>query len=68
MQTEWYCLAVHRNTRKHALEYVGVEKHVTERVGFYHLFLSSSFPLTSIADKLKQLWNYFTQSATSLSL
>ena len=25
MQTEWYCLAVHKNTRKRTWEYAGVE-------------------------------------------
>jgi len=26
IQREWYCLAVHKNTREHTVEYAGAEK------------------------------------------
>ena len=29
MQREWYCLAVHKNTREYAVEYAGAEKQTT---------------------------------------
>ena len=74
MRREWYCLAVHKNTRKRTTEYTGAEEQTVEKVGFRHLlssffFLLSSFSyklLTSIAYKLKQILSYFTHR-TSLS-
>jgi len=48
MQREWYCLSVHKNTRKHNFEYVGAEKQNAEKVGFRHLLIATKL-LTSIA-------------------
>ena len=31
MQTEWYCLAVHKNPYKRTLEYAGVDEQVAEK-------------------------------------
>jgi len=36
MQSEWYCLAVHKYTRECIFEYAGAEKQTTEKVGFRH--------------------------------
>ena len=46
MQRECYCLAVHKNTHEHTVEYAGAEKQTAEKVGFRHLlsfFLSFFF-------------------------
>ena len=71
MQREWYCLAVHKNTRERTFEYAGAEKQTAEKVGFRHLLsfflLSHTKLLTSIAYKLKQILSYFTHRTTSLS-
>ena len=37
MQREWYCLAVHKYTRKRTFEYAGAEKQTAQKVGFRHL-------------------------------
>ena len=73
MQREWYCLAVHKNTHEHTVEYAGAEKQTPEKVRFRHLlssfFLLSSHTklLTSITYKLKHLLSYFRHRTTSLS-
>ena len=41
MQREWYCLAVHKNTPEHTVEYAGAEKQTPEKVGFRHLIQNS---------------------------
>jgi len=66
METDWYCLAVHKNTHECTFEYAGAEKDITKKVGFRHL-LSNTEPLTSIAYQLKQLLSYFMHRMTSLS-
>ena len=38
IQRESYCLAVHKNTRKHTVEYAGAEKQTAENVGFISSF------------------------------
>jgi len=43
MQKEWYCLAVHKNTRERTFEYAGAEKLTAEKVGFRHLLSFSKF-------------------------
>jgi len=71
MQRKGYCLAVHKNTCKHTIEYAGAEKQTAKKVDFV-IFLSSFFffllshtkLLTSIAYKLKQLLSYFTHRMT----
>jgi len=71
MQTERYCLAVHKNTRERTAEYAEAEKQTAEKVGFCHLsflFLSHTKLLTSVAYKLKHLLSYFTHRMISLSL
>jgi len=40
MQREWYCLAVHKNTRERTFEYTGAEKQTAEKVRFCHLLSS----------------------------
>ena len=38
MQREWYCLAVHKNTRERTFEYAGAEKQTAEKVGSKQLY------------------------------
>jgi len=66
--TAW--VAVHKNTRKHIVEYTGAEKQTAEKgqiSSSFFLLLSHTKLLTSIAYKLKQLLSYFTHRMTSLS-
>jgi len=42
MQRRWYCLAVHKNTCEHTIEYVGAEKQIAKKVGFRHLSNTTS--------------------------
>ena len=76
MRREWYCLAIHKNTRKRTVDYAGAVKETAEKVGFRHLLssfflsfflLSHTKLLTSIAYKLKQILSYFTHRTTLLS-
>jgi len=59
MQKEWYCLAVHKNTRERTFEYAGAEKLTAEKVGFRHLssfFLKVSFWLSIFFFLIQNSW------------
>ena len=43
MQREWYCLAVHKNTREHTVEYAGAEKQTPPKSRISSSFFLSSF-------------------------
>ena len=48
MQTEGYCLAVRKNTRKHTFESVGVDNQVAEKVRFRLLSSLPTKPLLEL--------------------
>lgn len=58
-------IIVHKNTHKHTLEYMEVEKQIAKKVGIFH---HSSFSLTSIVYQLKQLLSYTMHRTTLLLL